>query len=856
MAELGFALYLGGGLYMDSDGELHHGAAPPGVPVYKAPFALPFDPDKVSKALKDVGDVLKGVNKEPQLLLQLHIWGAQPTILNILSVIGKIAGAFAPVFAALPAAIELLKIMGFIKDGPSALELSMNARFDELDAREHAIAQMIIARDLRKGRDDVEIFVSDVKDFVGQRNQLTQAQFEGRQDHLMLMLDNHVAGFAALLDQQTWNSDFQRREHTIVWPPIQHVTFTLPGGPADPPAPAPLPPNGTFVFDARLMVPLASYAAESYLACIRGIVPEYRSTGDFRDHLRSFARKLDDLAQAMRIHELARTIYAPAHFAPIVAYYDVVAGPAPGELAISPTCNRWPVGALDLRVHNDAFFWQFLTELWQSEQYGWVHDTKFAGMNMRWIPPAKLVPAEFGNYRISNPEECAAAANAQAEQDYAMLLALSGYPELLRLAALFRNEATEPATSQTVAPGAPGLYRHPLPSSTVTVKSRPVFLTGEVISATARREPQQCMATIAIATQPLKRALPAQYRVMLRTLRSPEADTWVETEYSDYQRADYEPDPANPGFLRLALTTTSMALGEHPIVPEWQISPRGSPIHRPGVAQLEADTFDWWIPVAAPLSIDSPTGIELTELHAYGKLGKLMTVDPHLPGSGGASAPPTGGGGASTPPASGSGPGAIDHAGLFETHGYIPELSWISDAQDWDGQHREMVRKTVRVEYILDWDGARLDLTVKGDPADRSYVVYVVVEEMLTGSGQVLHTAVKLPINGLLTYVPQAFFDEEFRANALTARAIYELMGRYIPSAGDIHPPGPIGWTRPGDLVSSAAMQRIVDFAREQHPDLFRLMLDSVKATRSRQDKSSPPSHRRKPKRRRTRGRS
>jgi hypothetical protein len=476
--------------------------------------------------------------------------------------------------------------------------------------------------------------------------------------------------------------------------------------------------------------------------------------------LRSFARKLDDLAQAMRIFELARTIYAPAHFAPLVPYYDVVAGPAPGELAIRPDCNRWPVGALDLRVHDDHFFAQFLHELWQSDQYGWVHDTKFAGMNMRWIPPAKLVPAEFGNYRITNPEECAAAANAQAEQDYAMLLALSGYPQLLRLAALFRDEATEPATSQTVAPGAPALYRHPLPSSTVTVKSRPVFLTGQVISATARREPQQCMATIAIATQPLKRALPAQYRVMLRTLRSPEADTWVETPYSDYQRADYEPDPANPdGFLRLALTNDEpMALDAHRLVPEkpdeWQISPRERPVHREGVAELVADTFDWWIPIAAPLSIDSPTGIELTELHAYGKLAKLMTVDLHPPGSGGASAPPTGGGGASTPPASDSGPGAIDPAGLFEPHGYIPEFSWMTFPQDWDGQHREMVRKTVRVEYILDWDGARLDFSVKGDPADRSYVVYAVVEEGLTGSGQVLHTAVKLPINGLLTYVP------------------------------------------------------------------------------------------------------
>jgi hypothetical protein len=90
---------------------------------------------------------------------------------------------------------------------------------------------------------------------------------------------------------------------------------------------------------------------------------------------------------------------------------------------------------------------------------------------------------------------------------------------------------------------------------------------------------------------------------------------------------------------------------------------------------------------------------------------------------------------------------------------------------------------------------------------------------------------VALPVNGLLTYVPQQFFDDEFRANALTARTIYDLMGRYIPSSDDIGPPGPLGWLRPGDLVSRTAMERIVESARQHRPDLFRLMVETIEAS-------------------------
>ena len=247
-----------------------------------------------------------------------------------------------------------------------------------------------------------------------------------------------------------------------------------------------------------MMVPLATYTAESYLACIRGISPEYRTTGDFRDTLRGFAQKLDDLAQAMRERVLARTIYKREHFAPpwLVPFYEVT--PASGAFleggppTISPTCNRWPVGAIDLRYHDNLYFADFLAQLHTSEFHGFPAKTKLGVLNIRWIPPAILEPDAYGNYKITNPDECAAAANAQSELDYADLLAVSGYPELLQLAALYRNEATEPPTSQTVQ-GQKPFYRNALPSTTVMIESNPVHFTGEVIKSTALREPQQCV---------------------------------------------------------------------------------------------------------------------------------------------------------------------------------------------------------------------------------------------------------------------------------------------------------------------------------------------------------------------------
>src|SRR5256885_986182 len=186
-------------------------------------------------------------------------------------------------------------------------------------------------------------------------------------------------------------------------------------------------------------------------------------------------------------------------------------------LAISPKCNRWPVGAMDLRHHNDAFFRPFLQELLKADLAGSPHATKCGQMDFRWIPKARLARGHFDDagqvwtYRITNPDECAVAANAQSAEDYAAMVAASGYLELMQLSVLFRHEATEPDRSQTVRFDDPVLYADAMPSAATDVKSENIFMKG-TISSSANREPRKILAHVRARTQPIKRARPFSYQ--------------------------------------------------------------------------------------------------------------------------------------------------------------------------------------------------------------------------------------------------------------------------------------------------------------------------------------------------------
>jgi hypothetical protein len=151
----------------------------------------------------------------------------------------------------------------------------------------------------------------------------------------------------------------------------------------------------------------------------------------------------------------------------------------------------------------------------------------------------------------------------------------------------------------------------------------------------------------------------------------------------------------------------------------------------------------------------------------------------------------------------------------------IPELFWKSGEQDWDGQHRDVKEATIKIDYKVRWEADRLHVTLRNDPADRNYVVYLVLEEKFIGTGHIMHTALPLAVNGELVYVPQKFFDDEAAAIAKAAKTIAEFNRRFSES----RQPGPIdpivGWVNPGDVSRPEVVERFLEVARERQPELL-----------------------------------
>ena len=828
-----FAIHLGGGLYFDSDGEVTQGSLPAGTPVYEAPTSLPFDPNKAKEALQGVQKALKDVNKDPKVVAIFKANHLDTQLLDILSGVAKIAGIVAPVLAAIAVAYDLLKLFGVIKEGPSPLEVLVKQRFDELEINVEAIKTLIQLRDLRTQRIGVENLVAAIGPYVKQLQNVNPSLLQLENDYLMLRNahEQHINAVSHLLSTDSWIGNFDAESYSEGWSWVQHLIHTFPNGPGIAPHKVAFPADGSLQFDHRLMVPLALYAAQSYLTCIRGILPEHRSSGEFGDLLRGHAEKMHELAKALRQHGLGRTVYRREDFAfpVLIAPHDVIlSGSSLNPVAtISPRCNRFPVGAIDLRYHDKHFFRDFFDGLALADTKGLPHPTKFGGMDFRWLPPAKLAPSFHGNYAIENPEECAAAANAQAEKDYIDLLATSGYLELVRVTALLRNESTEPDRSQTITAASPTLYRTPRPATDVTIQSEPIFATG-VITSPARREPQNCISVVRAGTQPIKRARPLTYRIKLVTLRSIDNDNrWNEPNYSDYWRTRYDIDldltlepearAKRARFLKMMIVKNELALlDEAVLIDAWTATPREAPIVADGIASLTAHTFDRWVPVAPPFNVGTPVGDTFVELRAVG--WDLSNVDPSdIQARGSHPSPP--------PPVNST-------AGHFEPlprqmnpHA-VPELSWLSAATV-QGQPRDPQTQQINVSYQLEWRDDRLQLFLTHAPADRCYVMFVVFEELLTRSGAILHTAIPVPVNGQLTYVPQSFFDAEQAAIQEAADTIADFNDQYR-EARELGPLDPIvGWLRPADRRSRQSLARVAQLAEQHEPDLLRSVLNA-----------------------------
>jgi hypothetical protein len=828
MSEPVYITRLGSNLYLDSEGRLHQGIVPD-VPAYDPPGGLlrtAQDVSKLAKTFNDIGDALpaerEGKDNKAFLDFQKKITdlGLPPELAKLLGVVGTIAGVIGTAFVALGAAVALAKMLGLFGDGPSPLEQLVKARFDALEKQFNALAQVISQQQLSAKKQALVSARSAVESFVSQRDSgtMSEAQIQSRLQELTGLLSIiSTAEVLSLLDSTTYVSLFDASKHTKVWPWITKNLFVFAEGAA--PQRAVFPAVNSPVFDSRLALPLGVQAAQTYLALMQSLFPEFRTTGDLRPQLRNVADNLSALAASIRNTTLARTMHFEGDFDGLITDFYVV-DPWPGltRPVLKPDFT-FVVGAIDLCHHDDSFF----ADVGVGGAVPSPGPTRRGSLDLRWYPPAnlELSPLSSGlvhddgtpvrQYRITNAKQCADAANDRAAQDYADLLLSSGYMTLVHLAAQLRHAASQPERSETVR-GSVFLQRHPQPGAEVTVHSTPSLAlfpkaTGD-IEATAWRELQRVNAIATATTQSLPRPAPLiRYRVLLRTLSSAVPPrVWHEPDYEAVQTATYVDDPLHRGFKRLHLQTSLDAVLHEELLFEGS-SP--ADVRRfDSVLSVKAHTFDWWIPTRP-----SPFVSATFDQAAHGALlGREPTAKP-----------------SPAVPAALLRPMPRDSidADLGGRPLVMLGLGWEEGAQTWKGFHREMAQATVEMRVRAEWRNGQLRVVIDNRPQDRNYVVFLVIEESF-GSieadeqpPKVLHTSFKMAINGSLTYVPQALFDEETRVRGKRDEFVHDFGVFVRPEPGE-----PVfGSIELAELATESGRDRLAAALRQFEPDLMAQLL-------------------------------
>jgi hypothetical protein len=830
MSDSPFYVALGGGYYLDSSGTIVSGALPDGAAVYTPPGGISVDPRNIAQTLRDFNSLMPDADDEKSVA-RFKKLGLDDKTIGALAKIGVIAGALAAAFTVVGIFVAVFSwLFGLFTRELSPLEQLVEKRTQE-------IKDLLRILEVKADVERVTRWLNGVSERTLRITRFLEELRRERPDSIRLAfirneLDEIVAETSEIvrnaLTATNWQSSFNPKNYQYAWPwlttffggnRLVHVTL---GGAL---VPANMPQTDAERFDHRMMVPVVLCIVPAYLAMLKAIAPEYRSTGDIDESLAAFAPMVDRLADEMRNRTLARTHYTPAHFANTSLATDWPLG-GPGVVAPDfdfPTTEpvHFPVGALDLCHHTDSFFWQ----AYNAAVKPFYYPTKFATFDFKWRSPARLV---FPTPEIANPVECADAANAQAEQDYADLLAASGYLHLLHLAATLRHHYTPPDRSESVS-GSVVLRRKPQDPVQTEATSPVIWLAGQIRKPAVRR-PQKFSGLVKVNTQPLNRPRTLNYRVFLRTLpsgseeRSSPAGTrgggWFGAKYEDIYRTQYMDDPARPGFKRLTTSFSRPGILDEVLLIESRSPQEVRELS--GRAQLIAHTFDWYVPVDSPLVSSSPAD------HVSGWRGFAWDrppVDPHD---------------RTAPLAS----------VLFEfSDAAFVDRGWDEGQQNWPGERRHVRRETVSVEWLLQWHGDDLKvrvLNLREDSSreDRNYEVFVVVEEDLaprTGDDpptvNCLHTIFHVPVHGQLTYVPKEFFMEEERARSRAAQILGEFLRRYSESVV----PGPldpiVGGLRPGDLIvglngidaiESPRVQRMAEMAVALQPDILRSAIEAV----------------------------
>jgi hypothetical protein len=792
VSDLEFALHIGQGWYMDAAGRLHTEPVTAAA-TYELPGTVPFD----AKTLKDVFKDLKGVLPDKNDAAAVAKWqelGIGPEAIGFLSTLGAAAGAAATAFGVVAFVFAVAKYVGLFSNDPDALSLKIDAVAAENRAFHKGASQEALDARIAGWQSHLVKGINAVKHFADQAKAypFDTATLVARLQDMRAVHGEVSQAVLEATNPLSWQRMFDVNDYVGSWFWVVPWLRTRPEN--GPPQPFTVWGQGTTRQDHRMMLPVALYAAQTYALLARGITPEHRTTGEFRDDLNSIADQLSALATNLRAQGAAQIVYGATDFEHVKP--DVFVG---SDVNKFTAFTNITVGAVDLASDTDAYLRSppVDPDEWLDAQAG-NRTIRRGEMEFYWHPTGPYYMNFDGSLTYVDTMAAAAEANAIGGRRYPEVLVRSGYFQLVQQAALLRHLATEPMTSETVE-GAVEFTRAYVETKKVTATSPPIPFFG-VVTSPARQVRQQWSGRARASTQPLGHQDKIGYRVLLRSLPLGSSGHAVhDPDYGRAYRTKYDDTPGHPGRKHLVVEfEKALVLDEAELVarssPDGPVSLRST-----GPRTMTVDAFDWYVPEVGLIDV------ELERPHAVlGLLGAKSAPGP-LPML------------RPLPPAT-----AVQDVAGGDVHEW---LAWL-ESGDVAGERRHLARGTVAVTWSLEWLGPKLVVTVAGRPEDRNCVLFLVVEETLI-SGQRLHTAFPIPINNQITFVPRSFLDEEERRWRHAHQLVDEMNRRFSESVKP-RPGDPVsGRVHPVDLTTRAGIERVAAFFREAAPEVVQRVLSA-----------------------------
>lgn len=415
-----FFIQLSSGAYLDSLGKVVSSLPSEGYALGTVPISLDLTED-VKNALKgvDLADI-PGVLQDAAPLLEGIGISTQAT--EIISACIGIAVEFASVVGTVGALVELVSKLAEIFGGGGGGEAdALNKIYQlvqQINTNLNGLGQQQTVdkvieygwANVGSAGDELNVYL---KSQHPNKTQLRTPYLDDLRKSRATLLDptyQRAPFLAGIFDNQPWSWDMS-------W--LQQCPLPPPKNPPDPTIPPPIPPtedlkvlgDGNWRWDYAPYVGAVAAVANLLLSYYKALDPAFRTTRQFENELNELADGLQLFGNQMAQHILWTREWTYAD------QYSM------------PMASGWPVGAVD--ACNGA-----------------------SAMVSRWKEGVNSVPGPLDDYyhppTVLNVDESLARARKARQINWLTVFNASGAPKVLQYAAIAREVATPPRTSETV----------------------------------------------------------------------------------------------------------------------------------------------------------------------------------------------------------------------------------------------------------------------------------------------------------------------------------------------------------------------------------------------------------------------